>query len=669
MMRRVIGCVLMTGVIFGCYAQEEQVHEINEESQTQRLMADRPDQSEDEDGGLYLDHLLRFRLPINTVHPERLSELPGITPIQIQHFLLYRDMLGPFIDIMELQAIPAWDPETIRRILPYVKLADRENQLNMVSERFKKGEHLFLLRAGRAFDATPASTVDTTFRGTALRTMFRYNYRFGNLMQWGVTMESDPGEKIWIMRRGGADFLSGHFAVRALGMIRSLVLGDFQVSLGQGLTHWQGMSFGMGSDAMSILRQAPVLKPYNGTDEHRFHRGGGLHIKLNRWDAFLFHASDRKDANLVVDSSGDWAVRSVLSSGLHRTESEMEDRDALKIRSTGLGIRYSREVWHIGWQAVRHQFGHSILPEDEPYRLYAIRGNHWMNQSISWGGTIRNIHAFGEAALDLRGHLAFVKGMLLTLHRDLDISLMVRQIDRGYRAWQADAHTAQGEPMNEHGVYAGGSFRPFPGVKLDGWLDISRFPFLKYRVDAPSIRNAQLLSLQWQPDKRTRLLWRWQGELTEKNQAVTSSGMRSVMEVRRRTWRWHMEHALSTDVQLRFRADASRVSEGAQVYKGGLFFIDVMYKPPMARFKCTGRLAWYEADNFAARLFAYEQDVPFQQTMSMMYGRGIRAYMVLQLRPERRWQCSLKTGANLTRDADGDKFDVRFQITYRCSRD
>ena len=130
-----------------------------------------------------------------------------------------------------------------------------------------------------------------------------------------------------------------------------------------------------------------------------------------------------------------------------------------------------------------------------------------------------------------------------------------------------------------------------------------------------------------------------------------------------------MEHALSTDVQLRFRADASRVSEGAQVYKGGLFFIDVMYKPPMARFKCTGRLAWYEADNFAARLFAYEQDVPFQQTMSMMYGRGIRAYMVLQLRPERRWQCSLKTGANLTRDADGDKFDVRFQITYRCSRD
>lgn len=667
------GCVIvgvwMMSIFGGCYAQEEQVREINEQIQEQRMLTDRIDLSEDEEGGLYLDHLLRFRLPINTVNPERLSELPGITPIQVQHFISYRKMLGPFIDIMELQAIPAWDPETVRRIRPYVKLADRESSLLLISERIQKGEHLFLLRTGGTFQPSHISEDDTTYEGGPLRTMFRYNYRYGNLMQWGVTMDNDPGERIWSKGRGGPDFLSGHIAFRALGMIRSLVIGDFQVSLGQGLTHWQGMSFGMGSDAMSILRQATVLKPYNGTDENRFHRGAGLHIKHRRWDAFVFCGTDRKDANLAIDSTGTWTVRSVISSGLHRTEGELEDRDALKLRSVGAGLRYSREVWHVGWQAVSHQFGHPILPEDEPYRMYAIRGGQWINQSISWGGTLRNIHAFGEAALDVKGHLALVKGMLLTLHRDLDLGLMVRKIDRGYRAWQADAQTAQGEPMNETGMYAGGVFRPVAGVRLDGWLDFASFPLWKYRVDAPSFRKAHLLSLQWQPDKRTRLLWRWQGELAERNQTVTATGMRSIMEVRRLTWRWQLEHTLSTDFQLRFRADASRVSEGAQVYKGGLFYLDVMYKPPMSRFKWTGRLAWYEADDFAARLFAYEQDVPFQQAMLMMYGRGIRTYMVLQYRPVPRWQCSIKTGAHLTESAEDNKIDVRFQISYRFSHD
>ena len=83
-----------------------------------------------------------------------------------------------------------------------------------------------------------------------MRSMFRYNYRFGPLMQWGLTMEKDPGEFIWNAWRGGPDFLSGHVAVRDLGILRSMVLGDYQVSMGQGLIHWPGISFGMGSDAM-----------------------------------------------------------------------------------------------------------------------------------------------------------------------------------------------------------------------------------------------------------------------------------------------------------------------------------------------------------------------------------------------------------------------------------
>jgi hypothetical protein len=372
---------------------------------------------------------------------------------------------------------------------------------------------------------------------------------------------------------------------------------------------------------------------------------------------------------MAADSVSGRIVRSLLTSGLHRTVGEIEDKDALHVRTAGGGIRYGRAVWQIGWQGIVHDYRHPLVPEEEPYRMHAIRGDRWFNQSVSWGGTIRNLHAFGEAALDIKGRSAIVQGVLMSLHRDLDMGLLVRHIAPGYRAWQADAHTAQSEPMNETGAYVGVAFRPIPGVKLDGWFDIGQFHMWRYRLDAPSFRSAHLLNLQWQPDKRTRLLWRWQHVLAERNQTVTSSGVRSIREVRRQTWRWHIEHALPSDWQIRLRADASRVTEGQSSWRGGLIFMDLLYRPPMGKFRWTGRFAWYEADEHEARLFAFEQDVPFQQSMSAFYGRGVRAYMVVQYKQGRHWQFSAKTGLGTQRSAENPAIDFRIQVTYKAGSD
>jgi hypothetical protein len=101
------------------------------------------------------------------------------------------------------------------------------------------------------------------------------------------------------------------------------------------------------------------------------------------------------------------------------------------------------------------------------------------------------------------------------------------------------------------------------------------------------------------------------------------------------------------------------------VYRGALIFADLLYRPPMAKFKWTGRFAWYEADDFSARLYAYEHDVPFQQSMPAFHGRGIRMYMLAHYRPLPRWQASMKAGILLMRGEKGQETDVRVQVTYR----
>ena len=48
-------------------------------------------------------------------------------------------------------------------------------------------------------------------------------------------------------------FYSAHFFLRKAGIIKDLALGDFTVSMGQGLILWQGMATGKGSAHASTL--------------------------------------------------------------------------------------------------------------------------------------------------------------------------------------------------------------------------------------------------------------------------------------------------------------------------------------------------------------------------------------------------------------------------------
>ena len=52
---------------------------------------------------------------INKINEPELFSLRLLTPIQINQFLLYRKTMGPFINLLELQAIPYWDTQTIKK--------------------------------------------------------------------------------------------------------------------------------------------------------------------------------------------------------------------------------------------------------------------------------------------------------------------------------------------------------------------------------------------------------------------------------------------------------------------------------------------------------------------------------------------------------------------------
>src|SRR4026209_1505215 len=84
------------------------------------------DQSETEDDS-YLQQLEQFRknpVNLNTADENDLKELKILSGLQIANFISYRKLFGKFISVYELQAVPSWDIQTIRKLLPFITLAE-----------------------------------------------------------------------------------------------------------------------------------------------------------------------------------------------------------------------------------------------------------------------------------------------------------------------------------------------------------------------------------------------------------------------------------------------------------------------------------------------------------------------------------------------------------------
>ena len=199
--------------------------------------AERDDAKLEDDDFLFdMDRYRKSPVRLNTADVDDLRGLRMLSDLQISQFLNYRHLLGNLLSIYELQAIPGWDVETIRRILPFCLIGDGSAPDERMADRFRRGDHLMVWKLTH----TPARLQDSAIGGSPLRVLARYRYTFKNLLQFGLVAEKDAGEGFFGKSQPvGFDFYSFHFFARKLGAVRAVALGDFTVNMGQGLIQWQ----------------------------------------------------------------------------------------------------------------------------------------------------------------------------------------------------------------------------------------------------------------------------------------------------------------------------------------------------------------------------------------------------------------------------------------------
>ena len=623
-------CIVLAG--FSAATQENETSSAT--AQQLESLAEQDNAEPEDDTYLQqLDHYKRHPLDINTAGADELAELHLLTALQIQQFIIYRTLLGKIIHRYELQAVPAWSIVAIKKLLPYITLPEEAALAEKWSARRSGGDKKLLMRYARVlekskgYDQPPAPGANF-YLGSRDKLFIRYNYNYKNLLQYGWLADKDAGEQFFKgKQRLGFDFYSFHFFVRRLGIIKALAIGDFTVNFGQGLLQWQSIAFKKNAAVLNVKRQSPALRPYTAAGEYNFQRGAGITLQKKSWETTLFISYRRVSSSIAPDSAADEAATSFQAGGYHRTASENADRNNLQQTAAGANLQYTGGNWRTGISMVYYHFSAPIQKTDHPYNVFALQGSSFLNTGIDYSYTWHNMHFFGEAATDGRFHKAWLNGAVISVHASTDLSLVYRKIDRNYQSVHASAFTENGGPVNEEGFYAGVSVRPVSGVQLDGYADVFRFPWLRYRVDAPSAGKDYFLQCNYMPNKRVSVYMRYKRETTVTNTASDTIAMSITGPATKTNLRLQTSVIINRRVSLASRAEVVWYkNKSAATGQGFTTWFDAFYKPARLPWSGNMRLQYFETDGYDERLYAYESDLPYSFSIPFYYGKGTRYY-------------------------------------------
>ena len=626
--------------VYACYhrAEAQQSQPTILEQQLENLTENYDDLETEDDSYLQsMQHFLEEPLNLNKAGESELKELKILTPLQIASLLSYRNLFGNFINVYELQAVPGWNVFMLRKIRSYITVDETLSLITSLRNRLTNGKHSILARVTQVLERSRGYLLDSSaaknfYPGSPHKVFVRYKYNYKYLLQYGITGEKDAGEQFFKgAQRSGFDFYSAHFFAKNMGVMKSLALGDFQVNLGQGLTQWMGLAFRKSSDVLNIKRQDDVLRPYNSAGEIYFHRGAGITLQKKFLEATLFVSYRKVDANFVVDTvNNEDFVSSLQTSGYHRTASEVADKNIQRQLTIGGNVSYTNPTFHLGANAVQYRFRYPINKSNDVYNIYALSGNHWDNYSLDYSYTFKNMHFFGEAATTSKLDKAFINGLLISVDSRVDMSLVYRKIARGYQSLYTSSFTENTFPTNENGLYAGISISPGDVWRIDAYADLYNFPWLKFRVDAPTAGNDYLLQVTYKPNKAVEVYSKYRSERKALNSNPGNLVLNPVSVISKQSWRTQLSYKLDLAFTFRTRVELLWYNKkGYAQEEGFLTFADVLYKPLRKAYSGNIRVQYFETDSYNSRMYAYENDVLYSFSIPVFYDKGYRYYLNL----------------------------------------
>lgn len=597
-------------------------------------------------------HLENNPMNLNRVTRDQLERFPLLSMEEIVSIITFLEKNRPLYTVYELRNVPSLEITTIRRILPFFYVGEREEEKEVnIAGMMKRGtqELQFRLdkcttpRAGYATypDSILEKYPNRKYRGEDFYTSLRYSFRYRDRIEMGFTAEKDAGEPFLQQEYAkGYDHYGLYLLIRDQGVLKTLALGDYRLSFGQGLILNNDFMVSKAWSSDNIARRTQQPKRHFSTAESGFFRGVAAQFGLGKITLTPFYSNRRIDANL----SGEGEITSFKDDGLHRTPLEIGKRRNTREQVAGANINYRREGLQIGVSALYHTYNRSYNPTMRGYNLYSLRGFTHSNASVDYSWQRPGLILAGETAIAENGAVATLNMAQYRPSAGLSFTLLHRHFPISYNALYAEAFAEGGSIRNEKGLFLGALFTPLARFTVNSYIDIVRFPWPKYGVETPSRAVDLYLLGRWQLSRRTSFDLRYKYKQKEKNMPYPDENSTTVLPYATHKLRLRYSHELQNGWSFRSTADGAHYKvQHSPAEKGYMLSQNISYR---GRKKITGDiyLALFNAESYYARLYSYERNLLSSFYMPSFYGKGVRLALSAKYAITPTVTLSLKTG-------------------------
>ncbi len=611
-----------------------------------------------------------------------LRDFPFVNDMQRDGIKAYIMLYGPLLSAQELYSINSFDSLTVELLRPLVTFKPIESGQRLRLKEIIRYGHSNLVSGISGTVEKARGYRDSIYEGDNLRMMWRYSFKYKDRVQLQLSGDKDPGEAFFAgTQQKGFDFYGYSLMVNDLGRyvgngrhpyFKRVVIGQYHAQFGQGLTLWSG--FGpRASWETGICRQGAGIRPNGTFTEYSYLQGAAATIALSpHWSVALAYSYIERDATLPRKEKKD-TVQSIYNSGYHRTKTEIKKRNQLGEHLIGGHLEYRNSHLQVGLTGAATLLEKVIEPATYVYNDNAFRGNQNINVGVDAAYRHGRVLLFGEAAIcanhafdsmKLNVSPAAVVGGEFIFNAKHRASLLMRYYSPTYHNLHAIAMGQSSIPQNEMGLGCHYQGRLPLGITASGMADWFYFPHMKYLVYAPSRGQEYRVTLSRPVELIKGMAVNVRYRYKEKGRNITPSTMVDGKYLLEQTYRHQVQGDIEYSIgdwRLVTRIGYAHYhGDETEADKGLLLYQDIQYRPRRIPLTVAARVAWFDVDDYEARLYTVESDFIYQYNSAVFQNEGYRCYLVVRYDITPHWNIGFKYGVTTYSDKDsfGSGYDL-----------
>lgn len=582
---------------------------------------------------------------LNRATPEDLEQMPFLTYSQIEDICEYLYMYGSMKTFSELEMIKSLDASR-RKLLQcftYLGSDERDNTRFPSAKNITRyGRHELMATAKLPFYERKGQT-NGKYIGDKYKHSLRYTFNYGDFIKIGFTGSKDAGEPFFKDKNNlGYDSYSAYIQFKHLGPIDIAVLGDYKLSFGMGLV--VNSDFNLGKMAMitNLGRTSNVIRGNTSPYGENRYRGAAFMFRIaHPLTLSTFVSYKGVDATMNMDSL---SVSTIVTSGYHRTETEMAKKNNTFMTDAGVNVNYRANGLHFGATALYTHINPRLSPNTSSiYRFYYPSGSDFFNASINYGYTHHLFTVNGETAVNGDGRIATINSISANISDNLTALVLQRFYSYKYTSMHANSFSSGGRVQNESGVYAGIDWNCLPHLSLMAYSDYAYYAWPRYYTSITSHAWDNMLQATYSR-KCWSLAARYRINMKERDNKDKTFLTDYIEHRARLAVTIEPSEVLQTKTQIDYARVNYMQTDCGYAATQMIMLAPCMDANKLPWLKLYASLTYFDSDSYNSRLYVYERGLQYSYYIPSFYGKGMRYTFMVKANLRKHFTMSAKIG-------------------------